>query len=537
MRRGYLALQGRLHPDSLFFLGDLFDGGREWKTHQGRFVDPHWGIRRPEREQKRLAKWHRKYGEKYWLGEYRRFSDIFFRPWNVGGAAPGPWQRGRKLVASLPGNHDLGFGAQVQVPVRDRFGAFFGDVNRVDVVGNHTIVSVDTVSLSADSSKYKDGHDLRPIYGPVHDFLDHVQTAKRKAARDELDVWYGVDRGQRFAHAVEDLNGADLSRFPAADDGAGGPDWPTILLTHVPLYREPGTPCGPRRERWPPTKPRRGQTGPVVPDHGNAISVAAGYQYQNVLSEEDSLRLVGSVGNITHVFSGDDHDYCELVHGEARGRVRETTVKSFSMAMGVSTPGFVMASLWNPVGADGKPIPGSPPTTMQTHLCLMPNQLRTYAMYAALAALSLVILSARALLMPVLRLTPFALEPETTTTTTTTVLLPVRSATGKAKAEPPVRRPAASATTATERNGSSRWSSRKGRRWTGVDYDYYYDDDYYHKSGPRITLDRDFYDGGKAWKRARNRTALGTIWRELWTTVWRVAWMTGLVWLYLAMKG
>ena len=29
MRRSYIQLQSVLHPDSLFFLGDLFDGGRE----------------------------------------------------------------------------------------------------------------------------------------------------------------------------------------------------------------------------------------------------------------------------------------------------------------------------------------------------------------------------------------------------------------------------------------------------------------------------------------------------------------------------
>ena len=31
LKRGYGAMQHRLHPDSVFFLGDLFDGGREWK--------------------------------------------------------------------------------------------------------------------------------------------------------------------------------------------------------------------------------------------------------------------------------------------------------------------------------------------------------------------------------------------------------------------------------------------------------------------------------------------------------------------------
>lgn len=192
MRRGFAALQRQLHPDSLFFLGDLFDGGREWKTRTGGFVDPKWGNDRSGQEKKWIKTWHRKYGDDYWLREYRRFNAIFADSWNVGGDAPGPWQRGRKLVASLPGNHDLGFGAQVQVPVRDRFSAFFGDVNRVDVVGNHTIVSVDTVSLSADTSSYKDSHDLRSIYGPVNEFLGKVQSTKRRAVQKELRAWHDV---------------------------------------------------------------------------------------------------------------------------------------------------------------------------------------------------------------------------------------------------------------------------------------------------------------------------------------------------------
>ncbi|RDA91551.1 hypothetical protein CP533_4344 [Ophiocordyceps camponoti-saundersi (nom. inval.)] len=553
MRRGYDALQRRLHPDSLFFLGDLFDGGREWKTAKAGFVDPHWGTRRPLQEQKLLKSWHRKYGEGYWLREYRRFSDIFFRPWNVGGRHPGPWQRGRKLVASLPGNHDLGFGAQVQVPVRDRFDAFFGDVNRVDVVGNHTFVSVDSVSLSADTSRYKDGHDLRPIYGPVHEFLDRVQSVKRKAVRRELDVWYGAEVGggggtQRFAHVVEDLNNDDddghstpsssssSTSSSSSSSSAAGPDLPTILLTHVPLYRAPGTPCGPQREHRPPLKPPRGQKGPVIPDHGNAISVTAGYQYQNVLSEEDSARLVSSVGNITHVFSGDDHDYCELVHSEALGRVRETTVKSFSMVMGVSKPGFVMASLWNPVDAEGRPLPGAPRATMQTHLCLMPNQLGTFAKYAALAALSLIVLAGRALLVPVLHLTPFALEPSTSSGSKVKYF-----DSKKAKADPPL---SASNTTTTRSsatdewngNGSHRWGPRKGGSRKGGVYGYGGGGEG-GWAGPRITLDRDFYDGGKARRRARSRRALVVLWNELWTTVWRVTWMTVLVWVYLAREG
>lgn len=532
-------MQKQLHPDSVFFLGDLFDGGREWKTKEG-FVDPKWGRQRSKDEKKWIKTWHRKYGEDYWAREYQRFASIFFDNFNLGGGVPGPWQRGRRLVASLPGNHDLGFGAQVQVPVRDRFEAYFGDTNRVDVVGNHTIVSVDTVSLSADTSEYNAGHDLTPIYGPANKFLEGVQATKRKLVQDELRVWHGMDREMRFGHAVEELETADTSQWLRdADPGPGIAEFPTILLTHVPLYRDPGTPCGPMREHWPPTKPPKGQPGPVTPDERNAITVAAGYQYQNVLNEEDSVKLIKSVGNVVQVFSGDDHDYCELVHSKSKGNVREITVKSMGMNMGVKSPGFLMLSMYNPVGPDGKPIPGAPEQTLQTHMCLLPNSFRTYMKYIFFVIFSLALLAVRALLVPVLHLEPFALAPEQGPS-----LLPVY----KDKADPPdaaaMRNGSAlgsssnrlnasampvSRSTSSSSNGSSRWAAKKSkgaRRWGWGD-----------ESGPRITLDNDFYEDRKAWKAGQGKQAIGAIGRELWTTTWRVAWMVCLFWAYLARKG
>ncbi len=537
LRRGYKAMQKQLHPDSVFFLGDLFDGGREWKTRND-FVDPKWGSQRSKDEKKWIKTWHRKYGGDYWAREYQRFAGIFFDNFNLGGDTPGPWQRGRRLVASLPGNHDLGFGAQVQVPVRDRFEAFFGETNRVDVVGNHTIVSVDTVSLSADTSEYNAGHDLSPIYGPANKFLEGVQATKRKLVQEELRVWHDIDRDMRFGHAVEELATADTSRW-LRDPGPGAADFPTILLTHVPLYRAPGTPCGPMREHWPPTKPPKGQTGPVAPDERNAISVVAGYQYQNVLNEEDSIKLIKSIGNVVQVFSGDDHDYCELVHSKSKGNVREITVKSMGMNMGVQSPGFLMLSMYNPVGPDGKPIPGAPEKTLQTHMCLLPNSFRTYMKYIFFLIFSLALLAVRALLVPVLRLEPFALAREQGA-----ALLPVF----KDKADPPdaaamrmgstmgssSNRLNASAmpvsrSTSSSSNGSSRWASKKckgSRRWGWGD-----------DRGPRIKLDNDFYEDRKTWKAGQGKQAIGAIGRELWTTTWRVVWMTGLFWLYLARKG
>ncbi len=150
MKRAYISLQKALHPDTLFFLGDLFDGGREWKRARGNTVDPAWASgQRPSGEQALLKTWGKRYGEDFWLWEYERFGRIFYKYWNLGGDKAGPWQRNRRIISSLPGNHDLGFGENIKIPIRNRFEVYFGEGNRVDVIGNHTFVSIDALSLSA----------------------------------------------------------------------------------------------------------------------------------------------------------------------------------------------------------------------------------------------------------------------------------------------------------------------------------------------------------------------------------------------------
>lgn len=435
MRRSYRELQEQLHPDTVFFLGDLFDGGREWKPAHGTFQDPAWSSR-PDREQGYAKTWRKKYDENYWLKEYARFGDIFLDPWTLGGTDPGPGQRGRRVITSLPGNHDLGFGSEVQLSVRDRFQSYFGEGNRVDVIGNHTFVSVDTVSLSADSSDRSGQSDVQKIYQPTEEFLKNVAWDKTRAVARELRFQRGAGEEVSYPHRVEDLNSAKFDTAALAKaQGAGDAlqaDLPTVLLTHVPLYRPPGTPCGPQREHWPPAKPSADEPNtPVFPDHRNAISVSRGYQYQNVLSESDSVKLIKSIGNVKHAFSGDDHDYCEVVHDDVQEKVREITVKSFSMAMGVPTPGFLMLSLYNPIDAKGNPLatvgapPGEiPPPTMQTHLCLLPNQLSTFARYGGMGVVSIVLLAIYAVLIQVLNLPVFAFDPLAQDTTSPSSNMP-----------------------------------------------------------------------------------------------------------------
>ncbi|KAL5876873.1 hypothetical protein ACKVWC_006032 [Pyricularia oryzae] len=538
LRRSYNQLISQLDPTSLFFLGDLFDGGREWKTAHGEFKDPEWNHR-PNSEKGLLKKWYKKYTHNFWLKEYGRFGNIFFDPW-VKLAQKGhvEGQRGRKMIANLPGNHDLGFGDEIKIPVRDRFETYFGEGNRVDVIGNHTFVSVDTVSLSADKAY----HRIEEIYKPTEHFLKQVGWAKRKAVVKELRHLRGEVEEVKFWHRIEDLEKADFTDTPKLVTEKDTADFPTILLTHVPLYRPPGTPCGPLREHWPPAKPPKGQTGPVIPDHRNAISVSGGYQYQNVLDEEDSKELIRSIGNVVHAFSGDDHDYCEVVHSAAQDNVKEITVKSISMAMGVPTPGFLLVSLYNPIDTQGKPLPGAPKETIQTHLCLLPSQLGTFSRYGLFAALSGIILAIRAFLVPVLGLTPFALEPQQGGGS----ILPIKAKMDDAYCRTPTHD---SGTSSFQSRGygygvappsSKMRHSTPGHRGTGGGGGKWGWGSNSTRT-PKIEIHPDDEDDhfGK-WKAARSRGGRQrslVVFREFWTTAWRCLWMVAAIWAYLTWKG
>jgi hypothetical protein len=331
----------------------------------------------------------RKYGEMFWLREYRRFTRMFFDQWMRAGvvSSSSPPSR-RQILTHLPGNHDLGFAKGIQLPVRNRYNAFFGEGNRVDILGNHTFISIDSVSLSA---RGEEGA-ADSIWQPAQAFLDEFPTTMNRAFSHH-EQRQGTTDGGRYQHSViegDDLQNAALPEPPQRPTHL----YPSILLTHVPLYRDPGTPCGPLRERWPQSFSSDGE--PLAVDERNAIRVAAGYQYQNVLTLDISKDITSKLENLSYAFSGDDHDYCEVVHRRypsGGGGIREITVKSISWAMGVRKPGFQLLSLWNP-NEGGKSDPQKP--TLETHLCLLPDQIGIFIDYALMFGVTVALLTMRA---------------------------------------------------------------------------------------------------------------------------------------------
>lgn len=154
-RRNWAFVDKVLDPDTVIFLGDLFDGGRNWDDAD-------------------------------WYEEFKRFNEIYHKRPN------------RRTIMSLPGNHDIGFGETVNITSLNRFKSTFGPPSSIHELGNHTVVLLDTISLS-DYSNPEVVQDPREILESL-------------APYDENEA-------------------------------------PRLLMTHVPLYRFPDQqPCGPLRE-------------------------------------------------------------------------------------------------------------------------------------------------------------------------------------------------------------------------------------------------------------------------------------------------
>ncbi|CCH43252.1 Metallophosphoesterase 1 [Wickerhamomyces ciferrii] len=242
-KRNWNFIQNKLDPDSTIFLGDLFDGGRNWDDED-------------------------------WIQEYKRFNSIYYKKPN------------RKTIMTLPGNHDIGFGDTVNITSLERFKTFFGDTSSIHQLGNHTIVLLDTISLS-----------------------DSIAPEVRKHPQQVLD---------------------SLSEYDPNEN-------PRILLSHVPLYRFPEQqPCGPLRES---NKPF-----PVM--KGNQYQTVIDYEIsQDILTKiRPKIAFSGDDHDYCHV----SHEYNHPVGGKAKAD--EITVKSCSMNMGISKPAFQLLSLNNPKG-------------------------------------------------------------------------------------------------------------------------------------------------------------------------------------------
>lgn len=238
-RRNYAGAVAKLSPNTVFFLGDLFDGGREWSDDQ-------------------------------WYKEYARFNNIFPRT---------PFQ---KVHMGIPGNHDIGFGNGVTLEKFRRFEAFFGEANDYFIYGNHSFITLDTVSLSSENATVRNASRI---------FLDTIAEP---------------------THVVH--------------------QYPKILLSHVPLYRLPDKQtCGPLRESKKPF--------PIM--KGNQYQTVIDFELtQEILSKlTPKIAFTGDDHDYCHI------DHWHEKEGTSV-KTEEVTVKSFSMNGGISKPALQMVGLY-----------------------------------------------------------------------------------------------------------------------------------------------------------------------------------------------
>ncbi|KAI0675017.1 hypothetical protein C8Q78DRAFT_1183099 [Trametes maxima] len=237
----------------------------------------------------------------------------------------------------VPGNNDVGLNIDPATArqVRRRFTTHFGPLNQQVSVHNHTLVILDAAGLVEE---------------------DYA----RAAYNVDYERWTSVPNGSvEFVRFLRD----EVEKQP------------TVLLTHIPLYRPDTAPCGPFREK------------------GN-IHRGVGPGYQNTLGKKTSTFLLQTL-KPSLVFSADDKDYCDYIHVPPKGigapespadspvtePVREITVKAFSPSPEIQYPGFQLLSIGTP------PHPTTP--SLASTPCFFPDYSNIYThRYTPLALLT-----------------------------------------------------------------------------------------------------------------------------------------------------
>lgn len=171
------------------------------------------------------------------------------------------------------------------------------------------------------------------------------------------------------------------------------PSEPRILFTHIPLFRPETTPCGEARE-----------SRQLILDRN-------GEQYQNMVNASLSQEILRKI-QPDMVFSGDDHDWCEMGHSLDGRLIPEVTLPTFSFAQGVAQTGFVVLSLYNPqhisrnarslTQEDNSAAATMPATAFDSHTakvsdmttfaydeCKLPKQLVIYSGYSCMLLVTL----------------------------------------------------------------------------------------------------------------------------------------------------
>lgn len=184
MRKSFARLHRRLQPDMVLFLGDLLDGGREtvaeddggvYEKNKCRFLDKVFDSRRMAWNQEPLVMDEEDIGEQEEArqdgGEYETISrqtdeartgDITGHYRQITFPAAGATERaqlrqdGKSARLYVAGNHDVGFGDTLVRQAMKRYKSDFGSVNYEIKIGNHSLVVLDTLSLSSNITSIRE---------------------------------------------------------------------------------------------------------------------------------------------------------------------------------------------------------------------------------------------------------------------------------------------------------------------------------------------------------------------------------------------
>lgn len=211
-------------PDIVIFLGDMLDSG---VLATERFEWALWLTSTPLTRPR-----HARY--------VRRFRNIFPLP-----SAPA-------RVYYVPGNHDLGLylPPAAAAHAREQFKDAFGPLNAVVEIGGHRLVWIDSMALLEERLAAAQARTTYIPPGGASSFIGQFQQCADSSSVEKPD---DAVAAQLNVHA------------------------PRILFSHIPLWRPPGTSCGPRRES------------------GRPLSQGRGVNYQNLLDEETSQFLLDGI--------------------------------------------------------------------------------------------------------------------------------------------------------------------------------------------------------------------------------------------------
>lgn len=305
LHRNYNIYNKVLNPDSIIFVGDLFDGGREWEDRR-------------------------------WLKEYVRFNKVF-NPID-----------GVRQFRQIPGNHDIGFGNGINFERYSRFKTYFGNADEVITLGNHSIVLLDSVSISCTDNK--------DVYKNSLKFL--------KSFEEESNPYK---------------------------------EFPRILISHVPLYRYTEVQeCGRFRESNEKFPVARGVQYQTVLDPGLSQKILNNIQPILIFTGDDH-----DYCHIRHPydkFSSREPDDYTFKKGDHPGvkYSDEITVKSSAMTGGIKRPAIELLSLWNPnneknekwkiSNKESKMVDSE---TAESYLCYLPSPFQPLIHYSLTIALSI----------------------------------------------------------------------------------------------------------------------------------------------------